>query len=253
MNNEPEKNNLRDRVLGAIKTGQTTMKPRWRFVTETALYALGSVLLLLTIIYIISFIIFVLHQTGVWFVPTFGFRGIWIFLFSLPWILICISILFIILLEILVRHYAFGYRRPFLYSALGIIGLVIVGGVVIAATPLHPQFLRGAREGRLPFGSGLYQQFGMQHFHDVHPGTVTELIEDGFSMKSPNDVVYTVLITPETRLPFGTNFVVSDRVLVIGEESSTTIEAEGILKTESGTTSQPRATVRRIHFYPRSN
>ncbi len=230
MNNEPQKKSIHDSILKAIENGSVKMRPRWYFVGRTALLATGIVLLAFTLIYIASFIIFVMHQTGAWFVPSFGFRGVQAFLISLPWVLILISIMFIVILETLVRRYSFAYRRPLLYSALGVIGLVIVGGLVISATPLHSYFLRNAREGRLPIAGDLYRGYGMQRFHDIHPCTITGITKNGFQAQYSDGTMITVVITPETRLPLGSDFKVGDSVVVFGEHESGAIEALGVRK-----------------------
>jgi hypothetical protein len=254
MNNETQKKSVRDNVLEAIKKGKVKMRPKWHFVLRGALLGFSTILVLLTIIYILSFIFFMMHQNGVWFVPSFGFLAFRTFIFSLPWLLIILAIVCIVILEFLVRYYSFGYRRPILYSMLGVIGLVIAGGIVIAATPIHGRFLRTAREGHLPIAGKFYRDFDRQHFHDVHPGVITQLTQDGFNIKTANDDVFSVEITPETRLPLGLNFSVNDRVVVLGEEGSSTIKALGVRKIDDdqfGTTSIRRGPGPRPHFYPR--
>ena len=158
MREEPieQKDTLRERVLAGIRSGEIEMHSRWYFIFLAALALFGSVIIFCAIIYLASFIIFMLHQTGVWFVPVFGSRG-WLELFvSLPWLLIGLCFLCIGALEVAVRRYAFAYHQPLLYSALGIIVIAALGTVIIIQTPLHGRLLRaaGGRPGglRLHFG-----------------------------------------------------------------------------------------------------
>ena len=111
MINGNQEKSIKNKVLEAIKSGQVKMRPRWYFILKTILVALGIVMIFLTLLYLISFIIFILRITGIWFAPAFGFEGYGIFLFSLPWLLVIISVLFAIILEVLVKRYSFAYRH----------------------------------------------------------------------------------------------------------------------------------------------
>lgn len=224
---------IKDKVLAAISSGQIKMHPRWHYVLKGALAILGVVMLMLGLLFLISFIMFYLHHTGAWFAPSFGFRGAQIFLTSLPWVLILTTVVFLILLEVLVKRYAFAYRQPLLYSALALIALVTLGGVAVAQTPLHSGFLRQAREHRLPFGEQLYKEFGMKGPRNIHPGTVRELIDSGFILGTRREENLTIRVTPQTRFPEGYDISEGDLVLVVGEREGDTVEAFGVKKIEA--------------------
>ena len=228
MNGESHKKQIRDQVLEAIKSGRVAMRPRWRFVLKAVLGVLGGALLFLALLYLVSFIIFALRRTGVWFVPIFGARGWFVFLVSLPWILIIFSLIFIVVLEILVRRYSFAYRRPLLYSALGIIFLVLLGGVIVASTPFHGRVFRYAVGNRTPFAGDFYRGFGMPHFQDTYPGTITEVASTSFMMQDPQGEVLKIFISQKTRLPLGMDLEAGDAVVVFGPREGDTINAFGM-------------------------
>jgi hypothetical protein len=230
MNNEPPKKSIKDSVLHIIKQGEVKMRPKWHFILNGILLGVGTALVVFTLLYLASFILFILRQNGIWFLPSFGFRGLGLLFFSLPWILILTAVIFIFILELLVRQYSFAYRRPLFYSALGVILLVVIGGFVIAQTDLHPGFYRTAREGHLPFAGKFYRDFGMGSPDNVCPCQVKEITENGFKATDPHDQEVTVVITPETKFPLGTNFAAGDEVLVIGDRKDEVIMAEGIRK-----------------------
>ena len=173
-------NELRDKVLGAIKNGKVKMRPKWHYVLKTALAITGGVLLSLALLYLVSFIFFALRANGVWFMPAFGLSGMRTFVMSLPWLLIFTSLLFIIILEILVKRYAFAYRKPLLYSVLGILALAIIGGFALARAPFHRSLLRRAQEDRvrlvpetrLPFGFNFAEGDEVVVFGDRDDDTV---------------------------------------------------------------------------------
>ena len=230
---ENNRNSIKSDILEAIHEGKITMRPKWHFMLRSTLAIAGGVIIALTLLYLASLIIFVLRQDGVWFVPVFGPRGWFAFLISLPWLLIWLVLVFIVILEILVRHFAFAYRRPLLYSALAILCLVVLGGFLVAATGLHRHFGRYAVRNGLPFAGPLYRDAGRPTLPDVRRGKVLNTTTTGFIMKSiPGDIVR-VIITPRTRLPYGMDLIPGDGVIVFGHGTATTVEAFGMREVDN--------------------
>src|SRR3989344_3888327 len=219
MSGESKKMNIKGRVLDAINEGRITMRPRWSFILRIMLAASGVVILLLALFYLASFVIFILHQTGAWFIPGFGARGLYIFLISLPWLVIILALVFVVILEVLVRHFAFAYRRPLLYSISGIVAAVFIGGFIVAATPLQPRLFRYAEEGRLPVAGRFYRQMGRAPMRHIHIGTIASTTDGNLWVEGPFGKVLEVELTPETRLPPGVVFAKGDKVLIFGERN----------------------------------
>ena len=130
-------NNVKDTVLNKIKEGEVAMRPRWHFVFKGGLALVGIGVLALWLIYLVSFIMFALATSGVIMIPAFGFQGLVGFLLALPWLLILVAAVFIVLLEILVNKYSFGYRKPLLYTLFGVVGFTVVGTFLVSQTGLH--------------------------------------------------------------------------------------------------------------------
>jgi hypothetical protein len=219
---------IKEKVLEAIASGRAKMRPRWQFVLRAVLLATGAVLLLLLLVYLVSFTVFTLRVTGVWFAPLFGSRGWLTFVRSLPWLLVILSAVFVVVLEVLVRRYSFAYRKPLLYSVLGIVLIVTVGGFAIV--PWHRDFFRSARENRLPFAGPFYRDFGLRRFGDVHRGTIVSVTLEGFvMMKDAERGTSTVVIAPGARIPSVPGFAAGDPVVVFGDERGDgRIEAYGV-------------------------
>jgi hypothetical protein len=215
-------------VLKAIQSGTVSMRPKWHFAVSTAFLIAGIVLAALAAIYLASFILFILRDTGVLFVPGFGLVGLGAFFWSLPWLMIAMAAVFLILLHILIRRYAFSYGRPLFYSAMSIVGFVVVGGVVLAKTSLHPELSGRAEQHRLVLGQGLYQDYGHRPPKHVHLGLVTAVVDVGYHMQGRFNDQLTIILTPKTRFPFGKHIVVGDMILVVGERQEHSITAIGI-------------------------
>lgn len=127
-NNE---NKIETSVVEAIKAGKVAMKPKWHFMLKTAFTVLVSLILFLVLIYLISFIGLIIHEKHLFDIFNLGPRGLYDFMFSLPWIVVFLSIIFVIVFYILIKKYAFVYEKPFIYSFFGLIFLTIFIGCII--------------------------------------------------------------------------------------------------------------------------
>lgn len=232
-NNTPQKS-IHERVLERIKGGEVSMHSHWYFVLRGALLAVGIIALALTVFFIFSFIIFALRVSGVWFMPVFGWRGFGEFIWSLPWLLIVVSLVFIIILEILTRHYALAYRQPLLYSALFIIAIAALGSVAFAQLPLHRSFLLKANENKLPVAGFLYRGFALQEQEHIYPGVVREMASDGFQLQTRRQEILRVLITQDAKLPYE-KITVGNFVIVFGERDEGVVRAMGVRLLDSET------------------
>lgn len=214
-------------VLNAIEEKHVAMRPKWHFALHVSLLAIGTILASLTLIFLVSFIVFSLRQNGSWFVIGFGSEGWMEFIRSLPWLLIILALGFIIILGILVKKYSFSYGRPLLYSALGIILFAGLGGFLLALTPLHSGLFDQAVEYRLPLGGQFYRSYS----HAAPPKVVTGIIvrqnEHGYMIYDQDQELLLVLITPYTKLP-RQPLSLHDLIVVLGDRHGATIEARGI-------------------------
>jgi hypothetical protein len=221
---------MQDDVLSAIKSGKAKMQPKWRYVLRTCLTITALVIIFFILIYIASFIIFILHESGAWFVPVFGFHG-WYDLFNaVPWLLICFSGIFILLLALLVHKYPFSYTRPFIYSLLGILFLIAAGCVLIVQTSLEHEFFAGP-DMSLPIIGGFYGGFGVPVLEDVHHGTVLLITSDGFVMEDLHQRPLTVILSSSTAVREATALEPGDGVVIFGPffpGGTSTIEALGV-------------------------
>lgn len=217
----------RGRVLGAIRDQGLAMRPRWYFVLRGTLAALGAVIALFGGLYLASLVVFLMRHTGAWFVPVFGARGWVALLLSLPRALMVLIGLFVIVLELLVRRYAFAYRRPLLDSAIVLAVLVAAGGIVVGLTPLHGRLARLTSAHEVPFLARMYREFEAWHRDDVHRGTVARSAPEGFIFDEYDGDVLTVKVGPATRIEGGAPSV-GETVVVFGPEDDGAIDAVGV-------------------------
>lgn len=221
-------NTLQETLLAKIKEGQMVMRPRWHFVLKAVLGILGMIILAMAALYLISFILFALREAGLLFIPGFGFHGVGVFLFSLPWILILVSLIFIFLLELLVKRYAFGYRKPLLYSLFGVLGLVVLGSALLFRIDFHGQVFKFVERQGMPVMDPFYRGYVLPRGDGVHRGSISAFTEGGLMLTTRRGDVFEVNIASETEFPFGLDLQLGDEIVVLGERASSTIEAVGI-------------------------
>jgi hypothetical protein len=230
MTEKPENNSIKDKLLQEIQTGRVKMRPRWYFVLKTVLLVISTVLAVSVVLFVASFIIFIMRQTGVFHSSGFGLRGIRAFLISLPWLLVLIAILFIILIQLFVKRYSFGYRKPLLYTILGVVGIALLGGIVVAQTPFHRGLFEHAYDNNLPLAGGLYREYGIRRLpHNIEMGKVVEVRSNGFLITNPIDQTVSIITNGQTDYPPGTNLQVDDYLICLGKRvNETTFEASAI-------------------------
>ncbi|MBI4788914.1 MAG: hypothetical protein HY782_17925 [Chloroflexi bacterium] len=231
MDEELEGITATDKVLEAIKEGRIKKRPKWHFALQAILTLSAGGILLIVLLFVASFIFFVLLRTGVLLPPDWGHIGFVMLVVALPQhlvLLVLLLIVFIIALQILVRRYSFSYRRPLLYTLVGIVLIVLVGGYAIATTPLHRSLLQDAAGVNLPVIGAFYHEFQAQKILDIHAGTITEITETGFKLASMDEGTLTVLVTGDTLHWDGLDYAVGNRVVVIGERNNATVKALGI-------------------------
>ncbi len=221
-------NNVKETVLNKIKHGDVAMRPRWHFVLKSFLAIVGICILTLWLVYLVSFIVFALATSGIIMIPAFGFQGLVEFLFALPWLLILIAAVFILLLEVLVNRYSFGYRKPLMYTLFGIVGFTILGTFIVSQTGLHDLVMQRSVESRLPIVGGVYKGYGITPNERINIGEIEIINENGFLLDERVKGELSVIVTESTKKPNNFVFQVGDQVIVYGPITNNEIQAFGV-------------------------
>ena len=157
------------------------MRPKTYFVLQVALLIVLAVITLVLSLFVLSFIFFSIRASGQQFLLGFGERGIITLITLFPWTLLAIVALLVLTLEWLVRSFEFGYRISVL-RIFGIIMLVvIVGSMLINATPLHALLLDQADRDQLPLLGKVYEQVHESHLpQGVFRGVIQSTASSSF-------------------------------------------------------------------------
>lgn len=228
---------IRKNVIERIERGEVSMRSRAYFVVRVALAAAVALLVLVLSAYILSFVVFSIHESGEQFLLGFGARGILVFLALFPWLTLAVDIALIFFLEWLLQSFKFGYRS----SLLALFGVAATFSVVVAAliglTPAHGYLLKMADRGDLPIVGRLYRSIRDSHEdRGVFRGTITGIQGDRITIAHDDhdhdaDDGTRIVILPEDYST--TTFGVGERVYVFGTPGSTTIQAYGVNRLSS--------------------
>src|SRR5271169_1568998 len=227
--NQNEAKQAEQKMLDAIRSGKARMQPKWHFILQAILFATGGIIALLALLYLASFVVFTLQETGLWFAPVFGVAGWYSFFRSLPWLLLLLVAVFMVVLGVLAKQYSFVYERPTLYLFIGIVAFIALGGFLIAQTSFHRVLFNSARHGNLPILGGFYRGFDAQRFGDIRRGMIIGTTTHGFIVQDDNGQTSTVFSNQQMHFPPGGVSGIGSNIVIFGRRSpSGTINAAGI-------------------------
>lgn len=228
MDTAPEKKTIKNVVLEKILQGDVTAHSKTYFFLKNTLLVSAIIITSLFLFFVVSFIIFTLQESELWYLPMFGFRGVQVLLGNFPWVLTLIVLFFIGILEILVSRYGFAYRRPLLYSALAVIFIVISTSFLVRLTPLHDAIYSRIEKGGMPMARPLYDEYAKPKTKDFYPGTVIEITGSGFTIERPDKTLLQVNVTDRTKMAPGFRIYPGGRLLIIGKQKNNIVEAEAV-------------------------
>jgi hypothetical protein len=230
MNEDSMQQNIQAKVLERVRE-RAHMHPRAYFVARLVLTLGIATFSLLLSVFVLSFIIFSVHESGEQFLLGFGGRGLTIFLTLFPWVALVADIMLLFVLEWLLQGFKIGYRFSLLTLFAGIAGVSVFLAIIVDATPLHSLLLDRADRGDLPFAGEMYERVHDSHRElGVFRGTVTSVgngsvvISHADNDRDEDDGSWTVMLSPQR----AAGIHVGDRLYVFGTSSGQTIQAYGV-------------------------
>lgn len=224
---------LKESVLDRIRSEHIRIRPKWSFILKAFLVGLFCIILVLTTLYLGSFILFMMLENGIWDAHEFGVPGIHLLLTSLPWLLIGLLCILMLILEILVRKHSLGYHQPLFITTIGIIIMVGIMSYIISLSRLHQSLSRLTEQSDNTFGQQFYRKIGHPLSRDIHMGTIEKLSNDSFTLNTIRGEHLTVLMNPYTRISRSIKLIEGDRVVVYGNRNADVISAFGIRKRDT--------------------
>lgn len=153
MNEENNKQiNIKEEVLNKIKTGQINMRSKAYFVVKLGFLSVLTVLITIISIFLLSFVLFSSSLDGSLFLVRFGGFGLYNFVLTLPWYLLLVLIFLLILLDLLLKSFSFGYKSPVVFLFGGTFLVITGASTLINFTPLHQKLMSTVEKNKtLPF------------------------------------------------------------------------------------------------------
>jgi hypothetical protein len=125
------------------------MKPKWFFVLKSILNVLFISIVFLIVVYFVSFISLVLRERlALGFHP--GMIGWGKFLFAMPWLIVMLALVMLLVLEVLVRKYAFVYRRPVAYTVFFSVLAIVFITLLLPKIDRKERLPRFGEDPRIP-------------------------------------------------------------------------------------------------------
>lgn len=216
-------------VLEAITKGEVTPRSRRYFVIKKLILISGVVIFALLSVFFGSFIIFSLRQNGGWFAPQLG-----TIIASIPWLFVITVMIFLVLLNLLLHHYRFAYRRPLVYTITLVSLGFLISTALLARLRVHEYIMEHARVNATPVIQPLYVEHrGLPHPETITLGMVTTTEETGVEIISPNREFFQVRLTPKTQRGQTAELRPGQVILVFGKKRGNVIIAEGIKRIRS--------------------
>lgn len=218
-------NSIKNEIIDEIKTNKIKMKPKSYFALRVLFSLLILMIVFLIVIFLASFIVFALNVNGGLLAVGFGLRGISPLFVSFPWLILLFAGLLIILLEILLNHFSFAYRRPLIYSFMGILVLVISVSIVVEKTPFHARLLDSAEKGNLPAIGKFYRQYTNMPLPNIHAGEVKTVNEQEIKIQKPNGEEITITVPLAGKSKVIQQIQKGDTIMLVGERKNSHVQA----------------------------
>lgn len=130
--NKPQ--SIEDKIMADIESGKVKLRSKYIFLAEK--FGLSSVVVLSILLAILfcNLALFYLRSTDNLVYLSFGKRGIYAFLESFPYLLVIGLIISIFAAGALIKKSGWFYKKPYTYTALSLLGGVIMIGAALSYT-----------------------------------------------------------------------------------------------------------------------
>lgn len=194
-------NKIQNEVMGQIKSGKVQLRSKYVFLAEKL--GLGSAFVLTVLLAVLFFnlALFYLRASDNIAYLSFGSQGFLAFLESFPYLLVIVLVLLVFAAGWLIKKSELSYKKPFGYLALGLVGLVVIGGIVLAFTNVAETIEQQTFESEV--GGFLFKPFLMHALEARHRGVVGRIVEIGngyLTIQTPR-ALEKIILTADSILP----------------------------------------------------
>ena len=197
-----EQNKIENEVMNKITSGKVHLRSKYIFLAEKL--GLGSAFILTVLLAILFFnlALFYLRASDNLSYLSFGSQGFLAFLESFPYLLVVFIILLVFFAGWLIKKSGISYKKPFVYLAIALVGVVVVGGIILAYTNLAENIEKQTFES--PQSTGFFFKPFLMYALEAHQrgiaGRVIEIGSDHISIQTPR-AVEKIILNSDTELP----------------------------------------------------
>jgi hypothetical protein len=217
-------NDMKHTILDKIEAGQVAMRPYWQFVLLSVLFTLCLAFVMVVLVYTLSLITYLMQLSGATYASGFGMYGLTTLLLAVPVRVALLALLILVLLHVLVKRFSFSYHQPFLYTVVGVTGLVLASSVLVVQSSAHERLHQNLEARDMPALRTLYADRPAPK--QLHFGQLTRVTEGEYQLKKLGSTTVTVYVSARTRQP--ATLPADQPVVVLGDEQNGVIEAKGI-------------------------
>jgi hypothetical protein len=147
---------IKNEVLNKIKSGQINMRSKAYFLVKLGFLSILTILITLVSVFLLSFVLFSSSLDGSLFLVRFGGTGLYNFILTLPWYLLLLDIFLLILLDMLLKSFSFGYKSPVVFLFGGTFLFITIISTLINFTPLHQKIMNSVEGNKSPLFHNIY-------------------------------------------------------------------------------------------------
>lgn len=220
-----------------IEKGVITQKPKWHFMLLTLLCVFGASALFLILLYLVSFMSLVLREHLIIEALSFGPRTVVDILHMFPFLLIVLVATVLLILHVLVRHFAFAYTKPVLVTFGGglLLTLVLFGMVLIFDA--NSRIARFGEGRHIPGVDVLHSHFREREPARALRGTLLRYEDGKYAVTTRDGKEVSFTVDEKTRQDG--EYVVGDQVMILLISTPTGLRAIALTK-DNGKLPPPR-------------
>ena len=220
------KQTLEEKILQKIKEKGVRQKPRWQFILQTAFLTSATIIALLVTFYLISFVSLVTREQDLIRLLGFGPKFTFALLQAMPWMLLFLIVVLLGALQILVRHFAFGYERTVLTTLTATIGFAALVSYGFYALDQNMRFARFGERGEAPFLKPIHDKYRKGNQSNLLHGIITGVGQGSYTLETfRGSTTITFITNDKTRQEPGVRLETGESIFVVFERVGTTTQA----------------------------
>jgi hypothetical protein len=232
MKTQSQHNSIQEKILQKVRDGSIKQKPKWQFVLRTVLLVSIITAVFLVTLYLAVYTTLVTQEHELFRVFDIGPRATFMFLGAVPWLIIAVLGIAFLSLQSLVRHFAFAYKTPVVYTLVGTFAITLSMAYGLHSLDSKARFARFGEHGEVPFMKEFHNRYLDGRQGDIVHGVLIQV--DGLeytleSRRSSSTFMFMLSSSTDRIDDYDDNDIdVGDQVFVVVSKNKNNYEAIAI-------------------------